>query len=301
MCDGSHAKLPEDAEGKAFKPFPKLKLTYFNIQGVAERIRLAYVLAGLPFEDDRINFSQWGELKPTTPYGQLPTLTINDGEPIAQSLAMSMLAAEYCETLYPNDAASRLKVNEVLGLAGDLDKSWTPCLYMGMMPQKFGYPEGSNRTKEGKERTKKLRENFAAGDLRKFLEYYTKLLNKTGAFFCGDKPTLADCHILPQLRAFTAGHIDYVPTDCLNDFPVVVAWIARMLEHPLIKKYYANRAKIDAAAKAAAAAAAPAPQKGGISPTNMLVTAAAFGGASWKLGLAACVVMGVAKSVKKMM
>ncbi len=40
-----------------------------DIEGVAEPIRLAFALADVEFEDDRINFSQWPELKPKTPHG----------------------------------------------------------------------------------------------------------------------------------------------------------------------------------------------------------------------------------------
>ena len=35
------------------------KLTYFDIQGAAEKVRLAFVLSGIPFEDDRINPQNW--------------------------------------------------------------------------------------------------------------------------------------------------------------------------------------------------------------------------------------------------
>ena len=64
------------------------KLTYFNIQGAAEKVRLAFVLNEIPFEDERINFPQWAERKATSKFGQLPILTIDGGEPIAQSSAM---------------------------------------------------------------------------------------------------------------------------------------------------------------------------------------------------------------------
>jgi len=49
--------------------YPKIKLTYFDIEGVAEPIRLALVLSGIPFEDHRIKFDEWPAMKPTTPYG----------------------------------------------------------------------------------------------------------------------------------------------------------------------------------------------------------------------------------------
>jgi hypothetical protein len=75
---------------------PKLKLTYFNIQGAAEKVRLAFVLGAVPFDDVRVPFPEWPALKPTTPYGQLPLLTIDDGEPMAQSDAMLCSVTRVC-------------------------------------------------------------------------------------------------------------------------------------------------------------------------------------------------------------
>eukprot|EP00292_Cryptomonas_paramecium_P029451 CAMPEP_0113719494 /NCGR_PEP_ID=MMETSP0038_2-20120614/35848_1 /TAXON_ID=2898 /ORGANISM="Cryptomonas paramecium" /LENGTH=44 /DNA_ID=CAMNT_0000647877 /DNA_START=41 /DNA_END=172 /DNA_ORIENTATION=+ /assembly_acc=CAM_ASM_000170 len=43
---------------------PTYKLTYFNFAGAAEKARLAFKLGGIEFEDERIEFSAWPELKP---------------------------------------------------------------------------------------------------------------------------------------------------------------------------------------------------------------------------------------------
>ena len=45
-------------------------LTYFNIEAAAEKVRLAYVLTGTEFVDDRIEFKDWPARKATTPYGK---------------------------------------------------------------------------------------------------------------------------------------------------------------------------------------------------------------------------------------
>merc|ERR1719343_1871628 len=65
-----------------------IKLTYFDIEGVAEQCRLALVLSGTEFEDKRVVFSEWPAMKPTTPYGQLPLLQIDDGPTRTQSNAI---------------------------------------------------------------------------------------------------------------------------------------------------------------------------------------------------------------------
>ena len=42
---------------------PKYVLTYFNIRGKGEATRLVFKAAGVEFEDRRITFEEWGQLK----------------------------------------------------------------------------------------------------------------------------------------------------------------------------------------------------------------------------------------------
>ena len=222
---------------------PSFKLTYFGIEGAAERVRLAFGLAGVPFEDERITFPEWQTMKPTTKFGQLPLLSIDGGEPIAQSVAMLNYVGLMGSSagLYSTEPMRMLAIDEVIGLAGDFDKAWTPCLYIGMRPALFGYADGSEKTPEGQELVKKLRTTFVADKLPELMGFYAKYLKASGAFFCGDKPTIADCYILPQLRAFQKGHIDHVPVTCLDAFPEVTAWIARMMALPAVAAWYAPK------------------------------------------------------------
>lgn len=142
-------------------------------------------------------------------------------------------------TLYPRDAAMELKIEEALGLAGDLDRAFLPGLYMSMRPVEFGFPADFPKTPEGQEQIRTARTLFATQTLPVFLAHYTRMLEESGAFFCGSEPTIADCYILPQMKNFLKGHIDHVPTTVLEPFPVVTAWIARMMEIPSIAAWYA--------------------------------------------------------------
>ena len=182
------------------------------------------------------------ELKPKTKYGQLPILSIDGGEPIAQSHAMLRYAGRQGDgSLYPVDAEAMLAIEEVLGLAGDFDRAWLPCHGIANYSEKFGYPADFAKTDEGKERIRALRTAFLTNTLPTLLGYYTHHLEKTGAFFCGAQPTIADCYILPQLRLFQRGIIDHVPTDCLDGYPVITAWIQRMMELPQLREWYSKK------------------------------------------------------------
>jgi hypothetical protein len=54
------------------------KLTYFNMRGRGEPIRLIFALARQPFEDHRIEFTEWANYKHNTPSGVLPMLEISE-------------------------------------------------------------------------------------------------------------------------------------------------------------------------------------------------------------------------------
>ena len=60
---------------------PKLKLTYFDIDGGrGEPARLALYLGGVAFEDDRISFQEFGAKRANYPFKRAPVLQIDDVE-----------------------------------------------------------------------------------------------------------------------------------------------------------------------------------------------------------------------------
>jgi glutathione S-transferase len=223
----------------------KIKLTYFDIEGAGEPVRLALVLSGTEFEDDRIKFPDWAALKPKTPNGQLPVMTIGDDPTLrTQSAAMLRYVGAECSpdgSLYPRDKL--YDVEEVLGLLDDAKRDWNGPFYLGMAPTKFGYPQDYNKTDEGKALLKKMREQFVQETLPQHLDRLTKLLEKSGDKWlvagC-DSPTIADCAWVPFLRNYTRGHIDYVDVKCLDGHPKVVEYVKRFCDLPSIKGRYTS-------------------------------------------------------------
>merc|ERR1739848_881788 len=124
-----------------------IKLTYFNIEGAAEKVRLTLVMCGEEFHDERLSFEEWGERKPHTPYGQLPLMEVSDGagnvRTFAQSSAMMRWVARKLDKtgqLYPTDADKALDIDEMLELSNDLARAWQPSLYLGWDHEKYGHP-----------------------------------------------------------------------------------------------------------------------------------------------------------------
>eukprot|EP00978_Attheya_sp_CCMP212_P008671 scaffold20392_cov55-Attheya_sp.AAC.2 len=221
---------------------PSIKVTYFDIEGRAEPIRLALKLAQLPFEDERIKFPEWQELKPKTPYGQLPLLTV-DGKMKSQSDAMIRWVGSIdpANALYP--AEKLYEIEEAMGVINDLSTSWGPSMYMGMRPENYGYPVGFGKTPEGIEKISSMRKQWIETQLPKFLTHLSDMIEQNGGIWLcsGEKPTIADCAAVATLRSFTRGHIDHVDPECINKAnPKLVEYVEQFCSLPEIKGSYTN-------------------------------------------------------------
>jgi len=215
-----------------------IKLTYFGIEGVAEKVRLALVMTGTEFEDHRITFEEFGELKASLPMGMVPVMEV-DGKTLTQSMAMLRWAGKTLGggKLFPDD--KYFEIEETIGLHEDLARAWMPPLYVGMRPAMLGHEFANDDEKSAK--IKAMRESFAKEGLPKFLGYYNTQLEKTGAFFCGPEVTIADLAILPQVRYFKKGVADFVDPTVVDQFPAVTAWCERMMAVPEIAKWYSSK------------------------------------------------------------
>ncbi|CAH1796831.1 unnamed protein product, partial [Owenia fusiformis] len=80
------SKQKEEAKISKQDPIPKgpYKLTYFDGQGRAELTRVIFASQDIKFEDIRVNFKDWPDMKPTTPMGMLPILEV-EGTKICES------------------------------------------------------------------------------------------------------------------------------------------------------------------------------------------------------------------------
>jgi glutathione S-transferase len=229
----------------------KISVKYFGMPATpGEKLRLALCLTvGKDnFTDDRVVFGTWKDMKPTVKYQQLPVLYLDDVEYHQSGAALRYIGGNLGDgSMYPlDDAEMLLKIEEMIGVLDDLQRSWMPALYISMRPASMGYAGISDEDKTAK--AKEMREAFLANDLPKYMGFLTAALEAGGnQVLCGETLTIADCQCLPQLHYFTRGVADFVPADCLDKYTVVVEYLTRVKAVPAIKEW--NDAQTAAAAK----------------------------------------------------
>lgn len=203
----------------------KLKLTYFDIPGGrAEPVRLALHIGGIAFEDYRFHFSDFAEVRKTTPLNQVPTLLINDVQ-VTQSDAIARYVGKLTG-LYPEDHLQALFCDEVMDALEDVNSR---------IGATFGMTGDELKT---------AREALVAGPLPKYLRWLQKQLeNHGGEYFADNRLTIADLKVVVAIRSLNSGHLDHIPTDLVETVaPKLNAHMRRIADIPAIAQYYSKTA-----------------------------------------------------------
>jgi len=203
---------------------PTLKLTYFDAPGRAESIRVTLTLAGLPFEDHRIRFTEFAELKASGafPLGSVPVLAV-DGVQLTQTGAMLRYAARAGEgDLYPDEPFAALIVDSALDTFNDT-------LSHALMPSLF---------EQDAAKKLEMRAAFSAGPLQRACAYVEGLIERSGGpFVNGGTLTIADVVIALQILQIQSGGLDGIDAEAIASFPRVQALAAAYLEDPRVVAY----------------------------------------------------------------
>ncbi len=200
------------------------KLTYFDFDGGrAEPIRIAFHVAGIDFEDNRISFPEFGEMRQSTRFNSVPLLEI-DGAEVTQSNALSRYVGKMAG-LYPEDDLQALYCDEVLGALEDLSH---------YIVQTFGLQGEDLRL---------AREKLVDGWLSVYLRGLDELLARGGGeYFADNGLTVADLKAFVQTRSLRSGNLDYVPTDLVQRLaPGLVEHQERIEGDSRVTAYYASR------------------------------------------------------------
>lgn len=190
---------------------PTYKLYYFSGRGRGEVARMVFAVAGVPYEDIRLNAEEWAKLKPDTVCGQVPELEV-DGVRIPESRAIyRFLAREY--GLFGDNNLETAKIEAACCLLEDF------------------FEKIVKVTREPDETTQaKLRKEFQSEICGKYtnkIEQFLAAVNPNGDYLVGNKLTLADILFLHHYHDFV-----HVACNC--------ARAACLTTHPTLMKVYEN-------------------------------------------------------------
>jgi prostaglandin-H2 D-isomerase / glutathione transferase len=200
----------------------KPKLTYFDAPvSRGEECRLALHLAGVDFEDERIKADQWPALKPTTPFGSLPTLTLPGRPVLAQSTAILVFVGR-THGLHPSDAFEAARHEAMMQFAEDLRAHVTPTM----------------RIKDDAEK-KAAREALARDYLPDWGRHAEGQLGD-GPFFAGAKLHVVDLKLHLVLRWFKGGKLDHIAPTVFDGFPKLTRLHDAVRDDARVQSWYAR-------------------------------------------------------------
>jgi glutathione S-transferase len=204
---------------------PDYRLTYFDFDGGrGEPVRIALHAAGIAFEDKRITFPEFQEIRKDVRFNALPVMHI-DGAEVTQSSALCRYVGKMAD-LYPEDALQALYCDETMDAVEDLTNHIVPT---------FGL--------EG-DALKEARETLVDGWITVFVKGIGELLTRGGGeYFADGRLTVADLKVFVTTRWLCSGGLEHVPTDLVARLaPGLIEHEKRVAEHETVVAYYASRA-----------------------------------------------------------
>jgi glutathione S-transferase len=195
----------------------KLTLTYFDFPGGrGEASRLALHIAGVDWTDNRVKRDDWTALKPTTPFGGLPTLEVQGQGVLSQSNAiLSYIGRQYGLMPFdPFEAARHVAV-------------------MNAVEELRAQANATGRKDEEKKRA--AREAFAAGYFARWTGHLTRQIR--GPFIGGDELSVADLKVYVAMHSYREGVYDHIPANVLDPFPAIASLMQDVDVYPGVAEW----------------------------------------------------------------
>jgi len=199
----------------------KPKLTYFNAPvSRGEECRLALHLAGIDFEDVRIDGAAWPAMKDRMPYGAMPVLELPGHPPLAHANAILVLIGRR-HGLHPADDFEAARHEGMMQHVEDLRAVVSPTLRMGDAEKKAA------------------REAMVASFLPAWARYAER--NIPGQpFFGGAMLQVVDLKLHMAVRWFIGGKVDHIPATIFSGYSKLMAVYEAVREDPGVKSWYAK-------------------------------------------------------------
>lgn len=197
-------------------------LTYFDFSGSrGDECRLALAIAGVDFTDNRITRDQWGAMKPTSPFGSLPTLEIPGKPLLAQSNAiLAYIGREW--GLLPADNLEAARHLAVMAYVEEVRHHMAPIMRISEEQQKLA-----------------ARQELATKYLPTVAGFIEKQIGD-GPFVGGAKISVADIKLYLVVRWIESGALDHVPKETFRPFAKLMRTYHGVAEHPAVKSWVAS-------------------------------------------------------------
>ncbi|XP_068736755.1 hematopoietic prostaglandin D synthase-like [Montipora capricornis] len=211
----------------------RYKLTYFDLKGRAEAIRIAFEYAGVKYEDVRISWEnratgEWSQTKNSGkfPFGTLPILEV-DGVTLSQSMAILRFVAKR-HGLSPEDEIQLAKAD-------------------AFAEEVYALENGFIRTllNPNPEENKDLMDKFFSETVPMSAQYLEKILEKNEkceVYCVGNKLSYADIYFFTFFNNYSAKDDRTIP-DALKNFPRLTALYEKVRDEPKISEWIERRPK----------------------------------------------------------
>jgi glutathione S-transferase len=200
----------------------KPKLTYFDSPtSRGEECRLAFQIAGVEFEDNRLKRTDWPALKPKTPFGGLPFLEMPGHPVLAQSNAILVLIGRL-HGLHPKDAFEAARHEAMMQYVEDLRAKISPSLRIQDEAEK-----------------KKAREELATSVIPLWATNVEKQIGD-GPFFGGAALHVVDVKLYVVAHWLRSGVLDHIRSTVLDPFEKLNRVHDAIRDHARVKAWYAQ-------------------------------------------------------------
>jgi glutathione S-transferase len=212
-----------------------LKLCAFRISNYHNKVRVALLEKGVPFQEDPgCSPSQKEDFLARSPMGKVPFLELDDG----RRLAESEVIAEFLEDAYPQkpllpkDPFERAKVRELVRFME---------LHLELVARRLYGQVFFKRGPVSEETARAVQKELAKG-VRAF-----KALAKFDPYLAGAELTLADCAAFVHLPLVTLTTKHAFGRDVLEEIPQVKPYLRMLGERPAFSKVNEDRKAAQAA------------------------------------------------------
>lgn len=203
---------------------PDLKVTYFDAPvSRGEEIRLALTLAGVDFEDIRLDHAGFVKIKADLPFQSVPVLEIAGEGVLAQTNAILRLIGRL-HGLYPDAPLDAARHDAILEAAEDLR----------------GRIAMTMQVKDAGEKAA-LRARIATEFIPAWGRGIEGLIGPH-PFVGGDAPGVADVKLHVIDAWISSGRIDDIPATALDGFGRLKAVAGGVRGHPAVMAWYAPQA-----------------------------------------------------------